>query len=184
MVTMPLLEGTDGVDKMSKSLGNYIGIEEKPMDIFGKIMSVSDTLMMRYYELLTDEPLQKLKRELNDGTLHPKDAKKRLAKTIIAHYYSEEEADKQEAIFEKAFKRKEFPDTIGLQTLNVTQPTVTGSLAAIADIGMSKSEIRRKVNEGAVEINGEKINDQNLPLSRNKEYKIRIGKRFFRIIIE
>ncbi|MBN1353422.1 MAG: tyrosine--tRNA ligase, partial [Candidatus Omnitrophica bacterium] len=104
VITMPLLEGTDGVDKMSKSLGNYIGIDEAPKEIFGKVMSVSDELMMRYYELLTDEPLDRLKSGLNSGELHPRDAKKKLAKLIITQYCGAEAAETAEENFEKAFK--------------------------------------------------------------------------------
>jgi len=180
VITMPLLEGTDGVEKMSKSLSNYIGIEEDPKEIFGKIMSISDELMLRYYELLTDESLSRLKSDLKSGTLHPKDAKKKLAKIIISQYYSSEEADVAEANFEKAFKHKEFPDDVPLIEKRLEGITIfVNKLSEIT--GDSNNEIRRKIKEGAVEINGEKVKDTKFVFRNRIEYKIRIGKRFFRV---
>ena len=177
VITMPLLEGTDGVDKMSKSLGNYIGIEEDPRDIFGKIMSISDDLMLKYYELLTNEPIEKLKADLKSGALHPKDSKKELAKIIIKQYYSEKEADAQEKAFEKAFKHGEFPNDIPLTKIKAT--ALIGGLSDATK--MSRSEIRRKLSEGAVEINGKKTKDAVFILEPGIEYEVRIGKRFFRV---
>ncbi|MGB2706044.1 MAG: tyrosine--tRNA ligase, partial [Candidatus Omnitrophota bacterium] len=177
VLTMPLLEGTDGVEKMSKSLGNYIGIEEEPKEIFGKIMSISDKLMLRYYELLTDEPLDKLKADLESGMLHPKDAKKKLARIIISQYYSRKDADKAESNFEKAFKHKGFPDNVPLS--RVKPSDIVSALSEAAKT--SKSEIRRKLKEGAVEIDGKKVKDATFSVRPGAEYKIRIGKRFFRI---
>lgn len=176
VLTMPLLEGTDGVDKMSKSLGNYIGIEEAPEEIFGKIMSISDELMLKYYELLTDEPLAKLKENLKSGALHPKDAKKNLAKIIISQYHSEKAAGAAEANFEKAFKHKGFPDNVPL--IKVKESALLPVLSEIT--GLSKTEIRRKLKEGAVEINGKKISDIAFSFESGREHKIRVGKRFFR----
>ena len=173
-MTMPLLEGTDGVDKMSKSLGNYIGIEEAPEEIFGKIMSISDELMLKYYELLTDEPLAKLKADLKSGALHPKDAKKNLAKIIITQYHSEKAADAAEANFEKAFKHKGFPDNVPL--IKVKESALLPVLSEIT--GLSKTEIRRKLKEGAVEINGKKVKDIAFSFGSGREHKIRVGKRF------
>ncbi len=177
VLTMPLLEGTDGVDKMSKSLGNYIGIEEEPGEIFGKIMSISDELMLKYYELLTDEPLDKLKADLKSGALHPKDAKKKLAKIIIAQYHSEKEAGAAEANFEKAFKHKGFPDNAPL--IKVKETSLLPALNGIT--GLSKSEIRRKLKEGAVEINGKRIMNVRFSFESGSEYEARVGKRFFRV---
>lgn len=177
VITMPLLEGTDGVDKMSKSLGNYIGIEEEPEEIFGKIMSISDELMLKYYELLTDEPLDRLKGDLKSGALHPKDAKKKLARIIISQYHSRKDADKAETNFEKAFKHKEFPDNVPLKRVKTSNLVSALSEAAKT----SKSEIRRKLKEGAVEIDGKKVKDTGFSVEPGAEYKVRIGKRFFRI---
>jgi tyrosyl-tRNA synthetase len=184
VMTMPLLEGTDGVEKMSKSLGNYIGIEEDPKEIFGKVMSISDKLMMRYYELLTNEPIGKIKSGLDNGTLHPKDAKKNLAKIIIAHYYDIEEADAAEANFEKAFKHGEFPGDVPLRKIKLSgeRQDIASCLNMIT--AQSKGEMRRKLLEGAVEINGKKEKDPAYSLRKNTEYKIRVGKRFFRVIFK
>ncbi|MFH1380565.1 MAG: tyrosine--tRNA ligase [Candidatus Omnitrophota bacterium] len=185
VITMPLLEGTDGVDKMSKSLGNYIGINEAPKDIFGKIMSISDELMNKYYELLTDESLDKIKTDLGSGKLHPKTAKKNLAKYIIKDYHSQKEANAAEANFEKAFTHKQFPDDIALVRIETDQKS--GPLSLLNGLSMvtkrSKSELRRKIEEGAVEINGAKNTDIKL-FAIGSEYKIRIGKSFFRVIFE
>lgn len=177
VITMPLLEGTDGALKMSKSLGNYIGIDEDPKDIFGKVMSISDELMLKYYELLTDEPVDKLKEGLKSEKIHPKDAKKKLAKIIISEYHDSKKAEAAEANFEKAFKHKGFPDGVPRSDVEAGTNIIT-ALNKIT--GNSNSEIRRKIKEGAVEINGEKIKNFNLSFKSDTEYKIRIGKRFFR----
>lgn len=183
VITMPLLEGTDGVDKMSKSLGNYIGIEEPPKEMFGKIMSVSDELMLKYYELLTDEPIEKLKEGLKLGSLHPKNAKKNLAKIIITQYYDKKKAFDADANFEKAFKHGEFPGNVKLNCLKAGE--ISGYVGAVLSriAGVSKTEVRRKLNEGAVEINGQKVIDPYKILIPGCEYKIRLGKRFFRVKI-
>lgn len=177
VITMPLLEGTDGVEKMSKSLGNYIGIEEDPKEIFGKIMSISDELMLRYYELLTDESLSRLKSDLKSGALHPKDAKKKLAKIIIGHYYDSEEADAAEANFEKAFKHGEFPDNVGLKKLRLPgkKSDIVTCLSMVTR--QSKGEMRRKLLEGAVEVNGKKEKSPAACLCTDTEYKIRIDRK-------
>jgi len=177
---MPLLEGTDGVDKMSKSLGNYIGIDESPDEIFGKIMSISDDLMVRYYELLTDEPLGELKKALETGALHPKDAKKRLARFIIEQYHTKKDAERAEANFEKAFKNKGFPDSVPLKRVKIAshEADVISALSMVA--GQSKSEIRRKLSEGAIEINGQRVKDPGSSLKKGPEYRVRIGKRFYK----
>ena len=184
VITMPLLEGTDGVDKMSKSLGNYIGIEEDPKEIFGKIMSISDELMLKYYELLTDEPLEKLKKDLKSGALHPKDTKKTLAKIIVSQYYSKKEAEVAEANFEKAFKHKKFPDNVSLRQIKLShdQADIVTCLSIVT--GQSKSEMRRQLLQSAVDVNGKKERDPARPLHADTEYKIRIGKRFFRVIFK
>ncbi len=185
VITMPLLEGTDGVNKMSKSLGNYIGINDTPKEIFGKIMSISDQLMMRYYELLTDEDMNALKKALEGATLHPKEAKKALARYIISQYYSNIDAIREDEDFEKAFKNKQFPDNISLTSIKVPggQPVdLVGALALLT--GESKGEVKRKIKEGAVEVNGAKVQGADISIAPGQEYKIRIGKRFFRAVFE
>ena len=186
VITMPLLEGLDGVNKMSKSLGNYVGINESAKDQFGKLMSVSDELMYKYYELLTDEDVGKIKADVADGSLHPKDAKINLAKIIVGHYHSEAEAKKQAEEFDKAFKDKGFPSDIPLTEV-VTDKDVVTIIEALADcikLLPSRGEAKRKVQEGAVEVNGSKAADINFELSAGVEYKVRVGKKFARILLK
>ncbi|MFH1593435.1 MAG: tyrosine--tRNA ligase [Candidatus Omnitrophota bacterium] len=184
VITMPLLEGTDGVEKMSKSLGNYIGIEDAPKEMFGRIMSISDDLMLKFYELLTDESVDELKESLKNGKVHPKNAKKNLAKKIISQYYDTEAAEIAEANFEKAFKHKEFPDNIPSKTLELQngQADIVTCLSKIT--GESKSEMRRKLLESAVEVNGKKEKDPQAMLKVGTEYQIRIGKKFFKTLFK
>lgn len=186
VVTMPLLEGLDGVNKMSKSLGNYVGINESAKDQFGKLMSISDELMYKYYELLTDEDVGKIKADVANGSLHPKDAKVNLAKIIVGHYHSEAEAKKQAEEFDKAFKDKGFPSDIPLTEVVIDKDAVT-IIEALADcikLLPSRGEAKRKVQEGAVEVNGSKAADINFELSAGVEYKVRVGKKFARIFLK
>lgn len=184
VITTPLLVGTDGVQKMSKSYGNYIGINEPAKEIFGKVMSISDELMYNYYELLTDEDMQKVK------GMHPMEAKKNLAKLIVGQYHSKEEAVQQQEEFERAFREKEFPSDIILQRIsadkfgpNFWEVPLTYLLADGLDMVSSRSEARRKIEEGAVEINGQRITNIAHEVSFGFEYKIRVGRKFARVFI-
>jgi tyrosyl-tRNA synthetase len=183
VLTMPLLEGLDGVNKMSKSLGNYVGINEPAKDMFGKLMSVSDELMWKYYELLTDEDTAKIKSEVAKGSLHPKQAKVSLARIIVAQYHGEKDAAKQAEEFDRAFKDKGFPQDIALTEINIGSQkiAITALLSDLSKILPSRSEAKRKIQEGAVEVDGSKVSDINMELESGKEYKIRIGKKFARI---
>jgi tyrosyl-tRNA synthetase len=186
VITMPLLEGLDGVNKMSKSLGNYIGINENAKDMFGKLMSVSDDLMYKYYELLTDEDVAKIRSGVKDGRLHPKDAKVNLAKIIVAQYHSQAEANRQAEEFDRAFKDKGFPSDIALTEV-ASGGNKAQLLAVIVDsvkLLSSRGEAKRKIQEGAVEVNGAKVSDIALELEPGKEYQIRVGKKFARIILK
>lgn len=185
VLTMPLLEGLDSVNKMSKSLGNYVGINENAKDMFGKLMSVSDELMWKYYELLTDEDVPRIKDEVSSGSLHPKSAKVNLAKIIVAQYHGEKEAARQAEEFDRAFKDKGFP-----QDIETTRILIEGGsasiIAALSDLSgllSSRGEAKRKIQEGAVEVDGTKVSDMNLQLCTGKEYKIRVGKKFMRITL-
>jgi len=186
VLTMPLLEGLDGVNKMSKSLGNYVGINESAKDQFGKLMSISDELMYKYYELLTDEDVAKLRADVASGKLHPKDAKVGLAMRIVAQYHGEEEAQKQAAEFDRAFKDKGFPSDIPLT--EVPTGGVNFQLLCVLVDGVkllsSRGEAKRKIQEGAVEVNGSRVSDIALELDVGKEYQIRVGKRFARVILK
>src|SRR5688572_2279056 len=157
-MTTPLLEGLDGVQKMSKSLGNYIGIEEPPNDMFGKVMSISDDLMWRYYELLTDfseSEILDLRSKCESGSANPRDAKVDLAKLLICDFHSREDAQTAEEEFNRRFVKKEIPDeveqrSIGTGSYRLPDLLVETGLAA------SKGEAKRLIEQGGVRINGEK----------------------------
>jgi tyrosyl-tRNA synthetase len=159
-VIMPLLEGTDGVQKMSKSLGNYIGIDEPPQEIFGKVMSISDDLMWRYYELLTDltsPEIEALKLAGERGDRNPRDIKAQLAKRIINDFYSAAEADSAENQFVRRFRHKEVPDEIQERVVsrNAAVGDITSLLVAV-DLAPSKAEARRLIAQGGVSVDGER----------------------------
>jgi len=181
---MPLLEGLDGVNKMSKSLGNYVGINEPAKDMFGKLMSVSDELMWKYYELLTDENVAKIKADVASNTLHPKQAKVNLAKIIVGQYHGEKEAARQAEEFDRAFKDKGFPQDIALTEVSLGKdPGILSVLVECAKVLSSRGEAKRKIQEGAVEVNGSKVSDINLTIKSGKEYHVRVGKKFARILL-
>ncbi len=182
VMTLPLLEGTDGVEKMSKSLGNYIGVTEPAREIYGKIMSVSDELMFRYFELVTDMQMKEIKQikdEMEAGRRHPKAVKSMLAKMIIRDFYDEEAASDAEAHFEQVFARRGLPDDMPEIILD-GEEVILAKL--IADNGLAKSggEARRLISQGAVTIDGEKINDPVFRLIMDKpEAILKVGKRRF-----
>lgn len=175
VITMPLLEGTDGEQKMSKSYGNYIGINESPKDIFGKIMSISDELMMKYYELLTDEELIGIKK------MHPKEAKMRLAENIIAQYHSKPEAESARTEFQRVFVQKELPQDISEYGIDGSQTI----LIILLKSGLVKSgnEARRLLKQGAVLFNDEKIESENF--TPRQSGQLRVGsRRFLKVILK
>ena len=185
VITMPLLEGLDGVNKMSKSLGNYVGIDESPKEMFGKLMSISDELMYKYYELLTDEDVAKIKSDVQSGSLHPKQAKVNLAKMIVAQYHSKAEADRQAEEFDRAFKDKGFPQDMPLQEISLGgKLDILTVLVDGAKLLASRGEAKRKIQEGALEIDGVRVSDINLALSAGKEYRVRLGKKFARLLLK
>lgn len=181
VITMPLLEGTDGVQKMSKSYGNYIGINEPAKEIYGKIMSISDELMKKYYELLTDIEISSVK------DMHPMEAKKNLAKEIVRQYYGEKEAEKAQADFEKTYQKQD-PFT-GMETKELIVDTAKSLIDILLDEKgfsiSSKNECKRLLGQGAVMVNGEKVTDANYRLKPDTEYCIRAGKtRFAKITLK
>ncbi len=182
VITMPLLEGTDGVQKMSKSLGNYIGITEPPKEMFGKIMSISDELMMRYYELLSDitvDELEGLKKGIKDGSVHPMELKKRLAREIIQRYHSEMDASDAQREFEKVFSQRELPGDMPVVKLKWDGDELwLPRIISTAVPPTSNSEARRLIKEGAVTVNGERVTDIEKKLKR-AEYIIKVGKKRF-----
>ncbi len=170
VIMTPLLEGTDGVNKMSKSLGNTIGINEPAKEIFGKIMSISDDLMYRYYELLTDCDLEKVR------TLHPKEAKLQLAENIVGQFHPQAEAKKARVSFEKTFSQKEIPEDVLEHSLEDGQAKNIIDVIIEVKLAPSKNAARRLIAQGAVSYNGTKITDENWAL---KAGILKIGKRHF-----
>ena len=185
IVTVPLLEGTDGVQKMSKSYGNYVGIDESPDMIFGKLMSISDDLMLKYYELLSDitiEELKTLKESLSQGRVHPKDAKVNLAKEIIARFHNGDAAQAAHEAFERMFKNKEIPEDIETLTMKRAEAeTWLPKFLVQIDMVPSTSEGKRMIAQGGVYINGEKIKSEELPTA--DEMIIKVGKRKFKKVL-
>ena len=170
VIMSPLLEGIDGTQKMSKSLGNYIGINEPPKEIFGKIMSISDELMYRYYELLTELDLGSIK------TLHPKEAKLQLASHLVEQFYTKKEAQKARDDFEKTFSQKQVPGDIReYRFKNDKEGRITDILIA-TKLADSRNEVRRLLVQGAISHDGNKIRNENWKL---KEGILRVGKRRF-----
>jgi tyrosyl-tRNA synthetase len=183
IMTMPLLEGLDGVEKMSKSLNNYVGITEPPGEIFGKIMSISDPLMFRYYELLTDESLsqiEKWKRDTKEEKLNPKDLKSRLARLLVSDFCGKKEAEKAAQEFDRIFRKKEIPSEI--EEIEVqAQGILLIDLLANQDIFPSRAEAKRMMRQGGVYLDEQRIEDitYKLDLRKKSEYILKIGKRKF-----
>jgi tyrosyl-tRNA synthetase len=182
ILTMPLLEGTDGVDKMSKSLGNYVGINEPPAEIFGKLMSISDQLMWRYIELLSLEPSREIaarKRSVEKGA-NPRDVKFAFAREIVARFHGAAAADGAAADFEARFKRDEIPEDIREVSVK-SQGEGLGLARLLKEAGLtaSTSEALRMIEQGGVRIDGEKVADKSLTLGRGKRIVVQVGKRKF-----
>lgn len=183
VITMPLLEGTDGVQKMSKSLGNYIGINEAPQEMFGKVMSISDELMWRYYELLTDlsvEEIKRLRASAEAGERNPRDLKVELAKHVINDFHSASDAQAAEEEFNRVFKRKEVPNEIEERAV-ASQVWKLPRLLVETALAPSMAEARRLVEQGGVRVDGEKISraEAEIDLSPERAALIQVGKRRF-----
>jgi tyrosyl-tRNA synthetase len=187
VVTVPLLEGTDGVNKMSKSYGNYVGIDEPPDVIFGKLMSISDDLMVRYYELLSDitlEELRALKEGMATGKVHPKQAKINFAHEMVKRFHGDESAIQAERNFEKVFKEKEIPEDIETVTLQRSGDTIWVP-QLLSSLGMvsSNGEGKRMVAQGGVNINGVKVASEDFSTAGTQELIIKVGKRKFKKVL-
>ncbi|RRS31934.1 MAG: tyrosyl-tRNA synthetase [Epsilonproteobacteria bacterium (ex Lamellibrachia satsuma)] len=179
VLMMPILEGLDGVHKMSKSLNNYIGITEEPKDIYAKTLSVSDELMWRYYELLSEKSLQEIatmKEEVRKGTLHPKIVKENLALELVTRFYNEELATLAKAEFDNVFKANKLPSD--MNEVEVEEGIWICKALVDAGIEPSTSQARRDIKQGAVRIDQEKISDEKLNLESG-EYILQVGKRKF-----
>ncbi|MBU5615460.1 tyrosine--tRNA ligase [Geomonas azotofigens] len=183
VITVPLLEGLDGVNKMSKSLGNYIGINEPADEIYGKVMSISDELMIRYYELLSDLTMvefEQLKADLKSGAVHPMEAKKQLAREMVTRYHGAEAATQADENFVKRFKNNETPDEMPEFAIKAEgEKVLLCKVLAEAQLVKSNSEGRRSIQGGGVKVNGEKVSDENLEIACSGEYIIQVGKRRF-----
>ncbi len=184
---MPILEGLDGVQKMSKSLGNYIGINESPSEIYGKAMSIPDGLMVRYYELVTDvtiEDIEQLQAGLEQGSIHPRDAKMRLAHILVRLYHGQAAADKAQAEFVQVFQNHDAPSNISEVVLPAV-PTAMGLTKLLVELGLAATngEAKRAVQGGAVKIDGEKITVIDSTITMKQGMIVQNGKRKFAQIV-
>ncbi len=184
VITLPLLEGLDGVQKMSKSLGNYVGIDEPPREMFGKMMSVPDSLMLRYYELLSDispPDLDKLGRELENGVKHPRDAKEELAREITARYHGAAAAEAAAREFAHIFREGGLPEEIEEVVLTAATDRVwLPKVLLEAGLAASTSEGRRLISQGGVQVDGEKLTDVNAEIQAGQTFLLQVGKRRFK----
>ena len=174
VMTMPLLEGLDGVHKMSKSYGNSIGITDQPEDMFGKVMSISDTLMHRYYELLTEAPEDE-RRGVKSGAIHPMEAKKRLAERIVTEYHDAQAAHRARQYFETKFQRRQVPDEAPVY--KVAQEIWVCELMKQLRFASSTTEARRLVGQGAVKVDGQAVTDVNFRFVPGEHKVLEVGKR-------
>ena len=183
-IMMPILEGLDGVQKMSKSLGNYIGILEAPEEQFGKVMRISDELMWRYYRLVTrvpEEEIEEMERAVKSGELHPMEAKKHLAEIVVKTFHGEDAAKRAREHFERVFSKRELPEEMPEPTVTVPEnPVWLPRLLKEAGLVKSTSEGRRQIRGGGVRIDGKKVTDENAKVDLlEREFVLQVGKRRF-----
>src|SRR5712664_2272420 len=179
VITMPLLEGTDGREKMSKSLGNYIGIAEPPREMFGKLMSISDPLMWRYIDLLSFEPVEtigKWRHEVEAGR-NPREVKVRFAKEIVARFHGTKAADAAAAEFEQRFRHGVLPHDMPEVKVVIASAVTMAQVLKLAGLVESTSEANRLIEQGGVKVDGERLSDRALRAERGRSYVIQVGKR-------
>ena len=185
IITLPLLEGTDGVEKMSKSYDNYIALDDSPEDMYGKIMSINDSMILKYYELAVfaaRKKINEVKLLLKDDTNNRRDIKRSLAKDLVKKYYSEKEADLAQSSFDQIFVKRDNPENMQVRKID----SDVGLLKLITEEGLvaSKGEGKRLLNQNAIKINGQVCNDINFVISSSeKEFVIKVGKRRFLKVI-
>ncbi|MED2971658.1 tyrosine--tRNA ligase [Fictibacillus sp. B-59209] len=182
VILLPLLEGLDGVEKMSKSKGNYIGINEEPNEMFGKTMSIPDELMPKYIDLATDytvDEKNKLKEDLKEGTLHPRDAKIQLGKTFVRMFHGKEAAEKAEQHFLRVFQKGALPEEIPEVKWNGDRNVAVVELLVDLQLLSSKSEARKMIQNGGVKLNGKKVSDVKLEIEIKDDTIVQVGKRKF-----
>ncbi len=188
VMTTPLLEGLEGVQKMSKSLNNYIGINEEPKEQFGKVMSISDEMMFKYYELVTDvsmPDIQALRRDVASGKRHPMEAKEDLAVRIITDYHGAAAAHSAREEFNRVFRKREVPEDIESKEISIAAgPIRLSKVLASVNLAPSVAEAQRLIESGAVHMNDERISDVKAEVAKPGEYLLKVGKRrFLRLIV-
>ncbi|MBC7336890.1 MAG: tyrosine--tRNA ligase, partial [Clostridia bacterium] len=183
---LPILEGLDGVQKMSKTLGNYIGVSEAPGEMYGKTMSLPDELILRYFELVTPVPLEELaaiRADLANGSLHPRDAKMRLAREIVTFYHGPEAAQQAEEDFRRVFQQRELPHEV--PEIALSRDDTDGGrvwlprLLVLTGLAASTSEARRLVQQGGVRLNHRRVEDPDVEIELSGEVLVQVGKRKF-----
>jgi tyrosyl-tRNA synthetase len=187
--TMPILVGLDGSRKMSKSLGNYVGITEAPGEMFGKMMSIPDELMWSYYELVTDrtpEEISRLKNDVSAGATHPMDAKMQLAREVVTGFHGEPAALKASETFQRVFRDRQDPEEPPIKNLPIGAPQTIKVLLTTLGLATSVSDAERLVKQGAVEIDGQRVDDprKEIDLSKSQDFRLRAGKKkFVRVVV-
>jgi tyrosyl-tRNA synthetase len=187
--TMPILVGLDGSRKMSKSLGNYVGINEAPGEMFGKMMSIPDELMWSYYELVTDrtpEEISRLKNDVSVGATHPMDAKMQLAREVVTGFHGEPAALKASETFQRVFRDRQDPEEPPIKNLPIGAPQTIKVLLTTLGLATSVSDAERLVKQGAVEIDGQRVDDprKEIDLSKSQDFRLRAGKKkFVRVVV-
>jgi tyrosyl-tRNA synthetase len=183
VITMPILVGLDGKEKMSKSKGNYIGVTDEPKDMFGKVMSISDEMMENYYTLLTDVDAAKIKELVNPEKTHPKEAKVLLGKIIVTQFYNEATGEVAAAEFEKVFAQKQLPEDMPEIKIS-SEPIAAAKLLVQCGLVVSGGEAKRLISQGGMSINGEKISDANKLVSPENGMVVRAGKlKFAKLLV-
>lgn len=185
IITMPLLEGTDGVQKMSKSLNNYVGIDDTPKEMFGRIMSIPDSLIYKYFELTTSISileLESIKKDLENKSVNPSLLKRKLAMEIIALYHDKFSAEKAEEEFDLIFKKKDIPEDIPIFNVSVNEIPIVKLLTETKLVD-SGNAARRQIQQGAVSLNGQKIMDDKLNVKLDGDLILKVGKRKFLKIV-
>ena len=180
IITCPLLEGTDGIEKMSKSYGNDIGLNDSPEDMYGKTMSIKDDMIIKYFTLAADADenlLNQVKKDLSDSSFNPRDSKRLLGRSLVELYYNKDLALQAEQHFDQVIVNKDNPDAMSEFSLKKDMKII--EVLHSSDLVSSKSEARRLLNQGAIRIEGEKVSDMDMILSNGTEYIIKVGKRRF-----
>lgn len=180
ILTVPILIGLDGVQKMSKSLGNYVGLTDPPNDMYGKLMSIPDSLLVDYLVLasdLPDEEIEALRAGLADGSAHPRDVKDRMAASVVARYHSPEAAEAARAEFQRVFRQREIPEDI--PEYEISYPATVVAMLRRADFAASNNEARRLVQQGGVRIDGERVSDPDVELTFDVPVVLQAGRRRF-----